>query len=64
MVFLSNVYTVFLQVLMLAILVTVGFLGDRLRFFTEKAAAGSFLLAAAFVKFFNASVYLYSYTLT
>jgi len=38
MVFLSNVYTVFIQVLMLAILVAIGFLGDRLRFFTEKAA--------------------------
>lgn len=38
MIFLTNVYTVFVQVLMLAVLVAVGFLGDRLKFFPEKAA--------------------------
>lgn len=36
--FLSNVYTVFMQVVMLALLVTVGFCGDRFGYFTEKAA--------------------------
>lgn len=38
MIFLSNVYTVFIQVMILAVLVFTGFLGDRLKFFPEKAA--------------------------
>lgn len=38
MLFLTNVYTVFIQVLILAVLVAVGFSGDRLGFFTEQAA--------------------------
>lgn len=38
MVFLSNLYTVFIQVVILAVLVFVGFLGDRLDFFSEKTA--------------------------
>lgn len=38
MIFLQNMYTVLVQVLILAVLVTVGFFGDRLGFFTEKAA--------------------------
>ncbi len=38
MAFLTNVYTVFMQVAMLAIIMAVGFLGDRIGFFTEKAA--------------------------
>lgn len=40
MLFLSNALNVFTQVLMLAILVLVGFVGDRIGFFTEKTAHG------------------------
>lgn len=38
--FLANAYNVFTQVLMLAIIVMVGFFGDRIGFFTEKTARG------------------------
>lgn len=38
MVFLSNVYTVFMQVIVLAVIVCVGFFGDRFGYFTEHAA--------------------------
>lgn len=36
--FLNNMYTVFMQVVILAVMVMVGFFGDRFGFFTEKAA--------------------------
>ena len=38
MVFLQNMFTIFEQVMILAIMVTVGFCGDKFGFFTEKAA--------------------------
>ncbi len=38
MIFFQNMYTIFVQVIILAILVTVGFFGDRFGYFTEKAA--------------------------
>ena len=38
MTFLNNMYIVFIQVLMLAIMIGVGFVGDKLKVFTEKAA--------------------------
>ena len=40
MVFLANAINVFTQVLILAVIVVIGFLGDRLGFFTEKTARG------------------------
>lgn len=40
MVFLANAINVFTQVLILAIIVVIGFLGDRRGFFTEKTARG------------------------
>lgn len=38
MAFLNNVYTVFEQVMVLAVIVAVGFFGDRFGYFTERAA--------------------------
>lgn len=38
MAFLNNVYTVFEQVIILAVMVAVGFCGDRFGYFTERAA--------------------------
>lgn len=38
MIFFQNMYTIFVQVMILAVLVMVGFLGDKLGYFTEKAA--------------------------
>lgn len=38
MAFFSNVYTVFIQVMVLAVMVAVGFFGDRFGYFTEHAA--------------------------
>ena len=40
MLFLSNALNVFTQVLILAVIVSVGFIGDRVGFFTEKTARG------------------------
>ncbi len=40
MVFLANALNVFTQVLILAVIVMVGFFGDRIGFFTEKTARG------------------------
>ena len=40
MIFLSNALNVFTQVIILAIIVLVGFFGDRIGFFTEKTARG------------------------
>lgn len=38
MAFFGNVYTVFIQVMVLAVMVAVGFFGDRFGYFTEHAA--------------------------
>lgn len=40
MLFLGNVLNVFTQILILAVIVMVGFIGDRVGFFTEKTARG------------------------